>query len=146
MRAVVQRIKEARVMVEDRTVAMSSAGLVAFLSLEKGDTERTGEEMVHTLLKLRLFPDHTGKMAISLRDFGGDLLFISNFTLSGELRRGNRPDFSRALPRPLAQELYEKIVAHARSLYPRVQSGEFGSFMEIRAVHDGPVTLFLQWV
>jgi D-tyrosyl-tRNA(Tyr) deacylase len=144
MRAVIQRIKEAHLFVEGRAQAKCQTGILALIALEKEDTEEKGRRLVEKILSLRLFSDERGKMAHSLREEKGDLLLVSNFTLSGELKKGNLPDFSRALPRAEAEPLFHRTLTYARSIYPRVESGVFGAMMEIKIVLDGPVTLILE--
>jgi D-tyrosyl-tRNA(Tyr) deacylase len=144
MRAVLQRISKAQLLVEGKVHASCGRGLLVLVGFERGDTEQLAKGLVDRILTLRIFPDDKGKMARSLVEENGELLLVSNFTLCGELQKGTRPDFSRAMARKEAELLFHRTFNYARSVYPRLSSGVFGAMMEICATLDGPVTLILE--
>ncbi len=144
MKAVLQRVREARVEVEGQVVGAIGAGLLVLVCAEPADTEAQARRFVDKLLKLRIFSDAAGKMNRSLVDVGGGLLLVSQFTLAAELAGGNRPSFSAAAPPAQARALYEQLLADARALHPQVAAGVFGADMQVHLVNDGPVTIPLQ--
>jgi D-tyrosyl-tRNA(Tyr) deacylase len=139
--ALVQRVAEARVEVDGRTVGGIGAGLLVFVCAEPQDGAGHAERLVAKLLKLRIFADAAGKMNRSLADVQGGLLLVSQFTLAADLSGGNRPSFGAAAPPELGRQLYEAVVAEARARHPQVASGEFGAHMQVHLVNDGPVTI-----
>lgn len=144
MKALVQRVSAAHVVVAGETVGRIGAGLLVLLCAEPQDSEATGERLLAKLLKLRIFSDAAGKMNRSLQDVAGGLLIVSQFTLAADLRGGNRPSFTAAAPPELGRRLYDAFVARARALHPEVQTGLFGADMQLHLINDGPVTLPLE--
>ncbi|MGA2052209.1 MAG: D-aminoacyl-tRNA deacylase [Opitutales bacterium] len=144
MRAVIQRVKEASVAVEGRVVGAIGPGLLVFAGIESEDGEEDIAWLANKLPALRVFEDEAGRMNRSLGEVGGGVLLISQFTLYGSLRKGTRPSFNRAAPPEFARAFFEKF-HHAleAALGKLVPTGVFGAMMEIRAAHDGPVTLML---
>ncbi len=142
MRAVVQRVKRASVQVDGRTVGAVGAGLLVFLGIAPGDGEADIAYIVKKCTGLRVFEDENGKMNKSVLDTGGGVLLISQFTLHGDARKGNRPSFSSAAPPETAIPLYEKTIAAFRELLP-VETGIFGADMQVELINDGPVTILL---
>jgi len=141
MLAVIQRVREAKVVVAGRTIGEIGAGLLVLLCAERGDTEAQGDKLLAKLLKLRIFSDEAGKMNRSVQDVGGGLLLVSQFTLAADTSGGNRPSFTNAAPPEEGRRLYELFVARARAAHPVVQTGEFGADMQVHLVNDGPVTI-----
>ncbi len=139
MRALVQRVSEASVTVEGDEVARIGRGLLVLLGVRRGDTEIEADRIASKLLALRVFEDEAGKMNLSLRDVGGEVLCVSQFTLYGDTRKGNRPSFvDAALPED-AKPLYERVREALGA-----QGGVFGARMRVALVNDGPVTLMLE--
>jgi D-tyrosyl-tRNA(Tyr) deacylase len=144
MIALLQRVGEARVVVDGATVGEIGAGLLVLLCAEPADTEALADKMLAKILKLRIFGDDAGKMNRSVQDIGGGLLVVSQFTLAADTRSGTRPGFSQAAPPALAEHLYGYFVDSARRLHPEVATGRFGADMQVHLVNDGPVTIPLQ--
>jgi D-tyrosyl-tRNA(Tyr) deacylase len=143
MRAVIQRVSEAKVEVEGNVVGQVGRGLLVYLGVGKEDTEADAEFMADKLVNLRIFADEAGKMNRSVIEMGGGVLLISNFTLQGDCRKGRRPGFDAAADPPLAEPLYERVAElMARSEIP-VAKGSFGAHMHVTSLNDGPVTFLL---
>ena len=141
MKALLQRVREAHVVVEGETVGRIGAGLLVLVCAEPQDDEATGERLLAKILKLRIFSDEAGKMNRSVQDVAGGLLIVSQFTLAADVRGGNRPSFTAAAPPELGRRLYDAFVARARALHPQVATGLFGADMRVHLVNDGPVTV-----
>lgn len=144
MRAVIQRVSEARVEVSGEVTGRISAGLLVLLGVEKTDTSADADYLVDKTIGLRIFPDAGGKMNLSVLDTGGELLVVSQFTLYGDCRKGRRPSFDRAAGPELARELYEYFVAAARRRGITVATGVFQAAMQVTLVNSGPVTLICE--
>jgi len=143
MRAVVQRVSRAAVRVEGRTVGEVGRGLLVLLGVASGDGDDAARFMADKLAALRIFEDADGKMNRSVADAGGGLLVVSQFTLLGDARKGNRPGFSAAAPPEAANALYERVCALLREKGLPVAQGVFRAQMEVELVNDGPVTILL---
>ena len=143
MRAVVQRVKRASVRVRERTVGEIGQGLLVLLAVARDDAEADVNYMVEKITGLRIFDDAEGRMNLSVKETGGALLVVSQFTLYGDVRRGKRPSWSEAAPPEIAEPLYERFVSEARKILPRVETGSFRQMMEVELVNDGPVTILL---
>ncbi|MCS7149980.1 MAG: D-aminoacyl-tRNA deacylase [Caldimicrobium sp.] len=143
MKAVIQRVKWARVLVEDGILAHISKGILVLLCVEKGDNEKTIDWMVDKLLNLRIFPDDEGKLNRSIKDVGGEILLVSNFTVCGELKKGTRPSFHLAEEPSKAQNILEEMRRRLADRGVSVKTGLFGAHMEVELLNDGPVTLVL---
>lgn len=143
MRAVVQRVSRARVRVGERLVGEIGPGLAVLLGVAADDAPADADWLLDKLLDLRIFENEAGKFDRSLRECGGELLVVSQFTLLADTGKGRRPSFSAAARPELAVPLYERFVARARGAGVRVATGEFGARMEVTFVNDGPVTLVL---
>jgi D-tyrosyl-tRNA(Tyr) deacylase len=139
--ALLQRVSEARVSVDDRVVGAIGPGLLCFVCAEPDDDEALVDRLVAKVLALRIFADGSGKMNLDLGAIGGGLLVVSQFTLAADTSRGHRPGFSKAAPPELARRLYERVLDTARRTHPVVASGEFGADMRVSLVNDGPVTI-----
>ncbi|MBE3573886.1 MAG: D-tyrosyl-tRNA(Tyr) deacylase [Firmicutes bacterium] len=143
MRAVVQRVRQARVTVDGVTTGSIGPGLVVFLGVGQGDTEEDLAYMAGKIPELRIFPDEAGHMNRSLREAGGGLLLVSQFTLYGDCRHGRRPSFTEAAAPAQAQAAYEALQRLWRQAGLRVETGRFQAHMEVELVNDGPVTILL---
>jgi D-aminoacyl-tRNA deacylase len=143
VRAVVQRVSRAAVRVADVTVGEIAGGVAVLLSVGVDDDERDATTMAEKIAALRIFPDERGLMNRSVRETGGAVLLISQFTLHGDARRGRRPSFIAAAKEPQARALYQRVGAALRALGLRVACGEFGAAMEFELVNTGPVTILL---
>lgn len=141
MLAVVQRVSEARVVVEGRVVGGIGAGLLVLVCAERGDGVAEADKLLAKILKLRIFPDDAGRMNRSVQDVGGGLLVVSQFTLAADTSGGNRPSFTNAAAPDEGRALYDRFVAEARRQHPQVETGEFGAMMQVHLVNDGPVTI-----
>ena len=145
MRALVQRVREASVLVENKVVGNIGPGLLVLLGVRTGDTATEADWVADKLASLRVFPDEDGRMNRSLVDISGEALVVSQFTLYGSLKKGTRPSFTKAAPPEEAERLYEQVVARlAVTLGHDVPTGQFGAHMEVRLVNDGPVTLLIE--
>jgi D-tyrosyl-tRNA(Tyr) deacylase len=144
MKAVLQRVSEARVVVDDQVVGEIAQGLMVLLCAEKGDTEAVGQKLLDKILKLRIFYDEAGKMNRSVTDVQGGLLLVSQFTLAADTSSGTRPSFTSAAPADEGRRLYDAFVAQAQVAHPKVQTGVFGADMKVHLVNDGPVTIPMQ--
>jgi D-tyrosyl-tRNA(Tyr) deacylase len=145
MISLIQRVAEASVRVRGELVGAIGPGLVALLAVEPGDSEETGQRLIDRILAYRVFGDADGKMNLSLRDTGGSLLLVSQFTLAADTRKGLRPSFTSAAPPELGRELFERALAYASAVLPgKVATGRFGADMQVALVNDGPVTFWLQ--
>ena len=141
MISVIQRVSQARVTVDGRSIAEIGTGLLVLVCAERGDSEAQADRLLAKLLKLRIFGDAAGKMNRSVQDIGGALLLVSQFPLAADTSGGNRPSFTNAAAPLDGQRLYDYFVARARAAYPQVQTGEFGADMKVCLVNDGPVTI-----
>src|SRR5262245_3635004 len=143
MRAVVQRVTRAKVTIEDTVVGEIENGLVVLLGVTHDDTDADADYLADKIAALRIFDDAHGKMNLSVRDVGGGLLVVLQFTLYGEVRRGLRPSWSDAAAPEVAEPLYEYFVESSRRLIGRVATGSFRKMMQVELVNDGPVTIML---
>lgn len=145
MIALVQRVSEASVEIDGETTGTIDEGLLLFLGVEKGDTEREANGLAGRCVRLRIFPDDDGRMDRSVRDVGGEILVVSQFTLCADTDRGNRPSFTRAAPAEHARSLYRTFLDRIEEKLGRpVPSGEFGAMMDVHLVNDGPVTFWME--
>lgn len=143
MRAVVQRARAARVEVEGEVVGSIGRGLVAFVGAAEGDDEGDLDYVLRKVIELRVFEDERGKMAKALADVGGELLVVSQFTLFGDVRKGNRPSFTGAMAPGPASEMIDRFVLRAKDRVGKVETGRFGADMKVFVENDGPVTIVL---
>ncbi len=141
MIAVLQRVSEASVRVDDEFIGQIGAGLLVLLCAEKGDTDAVADKMLAKILKLRIFSDEAGKMNLSVQDVGGGLLVVSQFTLAADVAGGNRPSFTQAAAPDEGRRLYEHFVSQAQKAHPEVQTGRFAADMKVALINDGPITI-----
>jgi D-tyrosyl-tRNA(Tyr) deacylase len=143
MRAVVQRVTRAKVTVADKTVGEIGKGLVVLLGIARDDTKLDAAYLAEKVTALRIFDDDDGKMNLSVKEVGGGVLVVSQFTLYGDVRRGLRPSWIEAAAPEVAEPLYEFFVRQMRSAIDEVATGSFRAMMEVELVNDGPVTILL---
>lgn len=143
MRAVVQRVLNSSVVVDEKIVGEIGHGLMVLLGVEKDDTEDDAKFLVNKITGLRIFNDEQGKMNLGLKDVGGELLVVSQFTLLGDVRKGKRPSFINAASPDEGNRLYEFFVSEARGQGTRVETGQFQADMKVALVNDGPVTILV---
>lgn len=144
MRALIQRVSEAKVAIGDDTVGRAGPGLMILVCAMDGDTDTQSEKLATKIAKLRIFKDEAGKMNRSLLDTGGSALVVSQFTLAADTSRGNRPGFSTAAAPAEGERLYLDFADRLRALGIPVETGRFGADMAVSLVNDGPVTIWLE--
>jgi D-aminoacyl-tRNA deacylase len=144
MIGLLQRVTEATVEVDSIEIARISGGLLVLVGVQQGDGPAQAERLLERLLTYRVFADEQGRMNRSLRDTGGGLLLVPQFTLAADTRSGTRAGFSTAAEPARARELFERLVRQAQAAHPQVGSGRFGADMKVRLVNDGPVTFWLE--
>ncbi len=143
MKAVVQRVKNAHVAIDNTIISNIGNGLMVLLGIQDGDTEREADFLVEKIIHLRIFEDDQGKMNLSLKDLKSELLVISQFTLMGDCRKGRRPSFTKAADPDRANTLYEYFIGRAIESGVVTKSGQFQANMDVSLVNQGPVTLVL---
>ncbi|HAQ85957.1 MAG TPA: D-tyrosyl-tRNA(Tyr) deacylase [Pseudomonas sp.] len=144
MKALIQRVRQARVEVADEVVGSIDQGLLVLVGVEREDDRARADKLLHKLLRYRVFSDENGKMNRSLSDVSGGLLLVSQFTLAADTGSGLRPSFSTAALPALGEELYDYLVAQARLQHAKVACGRFGADMQVYLQNDGPVTFLLE--
>jgi D-tyrosyl-tRNA(Tyr) deacylase len=145
MRVVIQRVSQASVEVDGKIVGLVGKGLLVYLSVSRTDTKRNAEFIADKIANLRVFPDENDKMNLSVRDIGGEILLVSNFTLHGDCRKGRRPGFDNAAEPSFANELYEYVVGLVRQQGIKLETGIFGASMKVQSINDGPVTFIIDY-
>jgi D-aminoacyl-tRNA deacylase len=145
MRALIQRVSQARVQSDQEILAAIGRGLLVFLGVGKNDTPEAARWMAEKIVRLRIFADDQDKMNHSVQDIGGSVLVVSQFTLYGDTRHGNRPGFDLAAAPPAAEPLYELFCQELRRTGVPVQTGRFAASMQVDLVNDGPVTFWLEY-
>ena len=144
MKALIQRVRHARVEVAGEVVGAIDQGLLVLVGVEREDDRAKADKLLGKLLAYRVFADDEGRMNRSLSDIGGGLLLVSQFTLAADTRSGLRPSFSNAAPPALGEELYDYLLAQARQRHPQVACGRFAADMQVHLQNDGPVTFLLE--
>ena len=144
MIGLLQRVREARVTVAGETVGAIGAGLLVLVGVERGDTEAQAQRLLERLLGYRVFEDADGRMNRSLRETGGGLLLVPQFTLAADTRKGTRPSFTPAADPDTGRRLFHHLLEHARAAHAPVAAGRFGADMDVALVNHGPVTFWLR--
>ena len=144
MIGLLQRVRSARVEVGNRTVGAIERGLLVLVGVEQGDDTARADRLLERLLGYRVFPDSAGKMNLSVRDIGGGLLLVPQFTLAADTEKGMRPSFTSAAAPEAGQRLFDYLVECARTQHIPVEAGVFGADMQVTLTNDGPVTFWLQ--
>lgn len=143
MRAVIQRVAKAKVEVDEKLISEINQGLMVLVGVTKTDTKEDIEYIASKISNLRIFTDENDKMNLSLKDIGGEILLVSQFTLYGDARKGRRPSFTESASGEFAEEVYESLIKHLRDEGFTVKTGQFGADMQVSLVNDGPVTIQL---
>ena len=143
MRFIIQNVLEASVRVDGNVTGSIDEGLLVFVGVGQGDDKATADKMIRKLLAMRIFKDENGKTNLSVKDIGGGVLLVSQFTLYADCRRGNRPSFTDAGDPTTANELYEYIISEVKKEIERTECGVFGADMKVSLVNNGPFTIFL---
>ena len=144
MRALIQRVLEAKVMVDGQITGEIQHGLLVFLGIGKEDTLEKGQKLIDKILKYRIFDDENGKMGWNIHQANAGLLLVSQFTLMAQTQKGLRPDFGPAMPPTEAKALYEQLVEYTHQQFAQVQTGIFAADMKVHLINDGPVTFNLE--
>ncbi|SFD31604.1 D-aminoacyl-tRNA deacylase [Pseudoalteromonas denitrificans] len=144
MQALIQRVLEAKVVVDGKAIGEIKQGILVLLGIEKGDEEQKSDKLLKKVMGYRIFPDKEGKMNLSLKDIEGQLLVVSQFTLAADTKKGMRPSFSSAAVPSEGERLYNYFVSQAKEYASHVETGEFGADMKVHLVNDGPVTFRLE--
>src|SRR5215469_3822407 len=144
MIALIQRVSEAQVRVGGELVGAIQRGVLALIGVQRADTAESGARLLERLLSYRVFPDAEGRMNLSVREIGGGLLLVPQFTLAADTKKGTRAGFSTAAAPEAAQRLFADLVARAQAAYAPVSAGVFGAHMHVSLVNDGPVTFWLE--
>lgn len=143
MRVVLQRVKSAKVEIDDKIISQINTGYLLLVAIEKGDSKETARKMAEKILKLRVMADTDNKMNLNIVDTKGEMLVVSQFTLSAEVKKGNRPSFSNTCSPEEAKMLLDFFVKQLKSRGNVVLSGRFGAYMQVSLQNDGPVTIWL---
>jgi len=144
MIALLQRVSEAAVVVNENLAGEISHGILALIGVERGDTEQEAKRLLQRILAYRIFPDEADRMNLDLRQAAGQLLLVPQFTLAADTNRGNRPSFTPAAPPAEGKRLFDYLASLAKQEMEGVQTGVFGADMKVHLVNDGPVTFWLQ--
>ena len=143
MKAVIQRVSQASVRVDGNVIGQIGYGYLVVLGVADGDTEKERQLLVRKITEMRICHDENGKTNLSLQDIGGEMLVISQFTLLADCRKGRRPSFIKAGKPDHAKKMYEEFAEDCRKIIPKVETGEFGAYMQVSLVNDGPFTITL---
>lgn len=144
MKVVIQRVKEAKVTVEEKIVGEIEQGLAVLVGIGEEDTEQDVDAVVDKMVNLRIFEDDKGKMNLSLKDIDGAILSVSQFTLYGDVRKGRRPNFTKAARPNVAKQLYDYFNEKIKAQGVHVATGKFGEMMDVTLTNDGPVTIIIE--
>ena len=143
MKALIQRVKMAEVQIDGKIYSKTNKGLLIFMGIENGDTEKDIEYLVRKVPHLRIFEDSQEKMNLSTLDIKGEILVVSQFTLSADCRRGNRPSFDSAEEPAKAKDIYMRFIEGLRESGLKIETGDFGAYMQVHLINDGPVTIMI---
>jgi len=144
MIALIQRVKNASVTVDEQCIAEINQGLLVFIGVEKEDTDAKAKRLVERVLSYRVFSDEQDKMNLSVKDINGSVLWVSQFTLVADTKKGNRPGFSRGAAPALGEQLFNQVLSYAKQQHSSNAAGQFGADMQVALVNDGPVTFWLE--
>ena len=144
MIGLLQRVSRARVSVAGEVSGQIGSGLLVLAAVERGDGDEQARRLAERIVNYRVFPDADGRMNLNLKQVGGGLLLVSQFTLAADTRKGTRPGFSKAAPPAEGERLFDRLVAEARALGAPVETGVYGAHMDVELVNSGPVTILLQ--
>lgn len=144
MKALIQRVKRASVTIEGELFSSIEYGLLVFLGVQKSDSEGNADKLAQKLVNLRIFEDENDKMNLSLKDVGGQMLVVSQFTLCGDCKKGTRPSFDNAEIPDRANKLYEYFVSQIKAQGIETKTGRFGAMMDVELINDGPVTFMIE--
>ena len=144
MIALIQRVTHASVTIDDKIIGEINQGLLVLLGVEKEDDDANAKRLVERVLSYRVFSDAQDKMNLSVKDIQGSVLWVSQFTLVADTKKGNRPGFSRGASPELGEKLYNQVLNYADQLYSSNAAGKFGADMQVALVNDGPVTFWLE--
>lgn len=144
MIALIQRVSEARVVVDNKTIGEIQQGVLAFIGVEKNDSDTEAARLLDKILSYRIFADSEDKMNLSVQDINGGMLLVPQFTLAADTQKGCRPSFSSAAPPTLGKQLFDELVKQAKNKYQNIETGQFGADMKVSLLNDGPVTFWLQ--
>ena len=144
MIALIQRVSEAKVVVNNKNIAEIQQGVLAFIGIEKDDSTIQASRLVDKILSYRIFSDKEGKMNLSVQDIKGGLLLVPQFTLAADTQKGCRPGFSSAAAPALGEKLFNEFIKQAKNKYQYIETGQFGEDMKVSLLNDGPVTFWLQ--
>ena len=143
MRFIIQRVSNSKMTIDNKIRGQIGKGFMVLIGVGESDTKEIADKMIHKMINLRIFEDENGKTNLGLKDVGGSLLLISQFTLYADCKRGNRPSFIEAGKPDMANEMYEYIIEKCRESVDEVQTGEFGADMKVQLLNDGPFTILL---
>lgn len=143
MRAVIQKVKQSNVVVDNKEIGKIDQGLLVLFAVKETDTDEDLQYIKKKIVNLRVFEDENGKMNLSIKDVGGEILLVSQFTLYGDVRKGNRPSFTDSANPEKAKRYYEDLKDQLEADGFNVQTGEFGAHMEVSLLNDGPVTILI---
>lgn len=143
MRFIIQRVSNSKVTIDNEIRGQIGKGFMVLIGVGESDTKKIADKMIHKMINLRIFEDENGKTNLGLKDVGGSLLLISQFTLYADCKRGNRPSFVKAGAPDMAKELYEYIISKCKEEIEIVEQGEFGADMKVELLNDGPFTVLL---
>lgn len=144
MRALIQRVKNVKVIVSDVKISEIGSGLLIFLGIKEGNSEKDSEFLAEKIANLRIMADSANKMNLSIQDVKGEILVVSQFTLYGDTSYGRRPSFAKAAKPDLAKKLYELFIQKLKDFKIPVKTGRFGEYMQVELVNDGPVTIMIE--
>lgn len=144
MKVLIQRVKKASVTIENELFSSINKGILAFVGIEKGDTQEQVEKAAKKIANLRIFPDENDKMNLSIIDVQGEMLIVSQFTLCGDCKKGTRPSFDKSAPPDIANQLYENFIKEIQKYNIKTQTGKFAAMMDVELINDGPVTFMVE--
>lgn len=143
MKVVIQRVKSASVAVDEKLISEIEKGFLILVGIGQDDTQKDVDYITRKILNLRIFKSEKGCFDKSIQDIGGEILFVSQFTLYGDCNKGNRPSFSHAMPPAQAKIFYQNFLDNFKKLYSKIKDGQFGAMMQVELINDGPITIIL---